>query len=395
MANSIRTGERTPLPGDGEAGEAMNGVSYWHFCAVGATMVMSVLNGLEEIVMSCRNTCSILRFPSPWVTTCIALLSLVFCSAASGQDARRGDVDVDVMLSAIVNVRMKALPDARSNATLGAERQGSGVVIDDKGHILTIGYIVTEADAIEVTTQKGRTVPAVLQAYDHATGFALLQAGMPLEVTPVTLGDSAALALREPVMVLPAGGREAASIAYVVSKRTFTGGWEYLLDTAIFTSPPTMQWAGAALINHDGKLVGIGSLLVRDSVEPGTPLPGNMFVPIDTVKPILADLIEKGRRSGPVQPWLGMSTEEAQGRLFVTRVSPGGPAERAGVRRGDLVLGVGSTAVKSLEEFYRSMWALGAAGVDIPLKMLQGADLREVRVRSMDRLDYFREKPAL
>ncbi|MCX7159580.1 MAG: S1C family serine protease, partial [Proteobacteria bacterium] len=262
-------------------------------------------------------------------------------------------------------------------------------------HILTIGYIVTEADAIEVTTQKGRTVPAVLQAYDHATGFALLQARAPLDVTPVALGDSAALALREPVMVLPAGGREAASIAYVVSKRTFTGGWEYLLDTAIFTSPPTMQWAGAALINHDGKLVGIGSLLVRDSVEAGTPLPGNMFVPIDTVKPILADLIDKGRRSGPVQPWLGMSTEEAQGRLFVTRVSPGGPAERAGVQRGDLVLGVGSTAVKSLEEFYRSMWAIGSAGVEVPLKLLQGPDLREVRVRSMDRLDYFREKPAL
>ena len=345
--------------------------------------------------MFCHKTHSRLWSPAQLVAVFISLLAFLYSCIAVGQEARRADSDVDSMLSAIVGVKMKALPDARSNATLGVERQGSGVVIDDKGHILTIGYIVTEADAIEVTTQKGRTVPAVLQAYDHATGFALLQAGAPLEVTPVALGDSAALALREPVMVLPAGGREAASIAYVVSKRTFTGGWEYLLDTAIFTSPPTMQWAGAALINHDGKLVGIGSLLVRDSVEAGTPLPGNMFVPIDTVKPILADLIDKGRRSGPVQPWLGMSTEEAQGRLFVTRVSPGGPAERAGVRRGDLVLGVGNSAVKSLEEFYRSMWAIGSAGVEVPLKLLQGADLRELRVRSMDRLDYFREKPAL
>ncbi len=311
--------------------------------------------------------------------------------------------DTDAILSALVGVKMRALPDARSNSTLGREREGSGVVIDDLGHILTIGYIVTEADSIEVTTNGSaqgngldrRTVPAKLVAYDHATGFGLLRAELPAGVRPMPLGESSALEVREPVMVLPAGGRETATLAYVVSKRSFAGGWEYMLDSAIYTSPPTMQWAGAALISHGGTLVGIGSLLVRDSMEPGTPLPGNLFVPTDVVKPILADLIAKGRRSGPVQPWLGMSAEESQGRLFVTRVSPGGPAERAGIRGGDIVIGVGGKPVRSLEELYRTMWALGSAGVEVPLRLLQGADLREVRVRSVDRLDYMSAKPVM
>ena len=307
----------------------------------------------------------------------------------------RGRLDVEAMLGAVVQVRMKAIAGARSSATLGAQREGSGVVIDDRGHILTIGYLVTEADSIEVVTSSNRTVPAVLAAYDHATGFGLLRATSPLGVAPMALGSSDALAVREPVMILPAGGREAASRASVMSKRQFTGSWEYLLDAAIFTSPPSMQWAGAALVNREGRLVGVGSLLVRDSVAGGTPQPGNMFVPVDTIKPILAELIDKGRRNSPPQPWVGLATEELQGRLFVTRVSPDGPAEKAGLRTGDIVMAVGSDAVRSQADLYRRMWALGPAGSEVPLRVLQGADLRELRVRSIDRMQYFTQKPAL
>ncbi len=304
------------------------------------------------------------------------------------------DKAAETLLSAVVRVKMKAIPGARSNSSLGEIRDGTGVVIDERGYIVTIGYIVIEADAIEITTQDNRTVAATLVGYDHASGFGLLKASVPLGVIPMPMGQSADLALREPVMILPAGGREMASFAYVVSRRTFAGSWEYLLDNAIFTSPPTLQWAGAALVNHDGKLVGIGSLLVRDTVEPGTPLPGNMFVPIELLKPILPDLIEKGRRNEPPRPWLGLATEEAQGRLFVTRVSPDGPADRAGVRPGDIVIGVGGDAVGGHEEFYRKLWSLGAAGTEVPLKILQGAELREIKVRSIDRFQYFREKPT-
>lgn len=298
------------------------------------------------------------------------------------------------MLSAVVRVRMKAVPDARSSATLGSSREGTGVLIDQRGYIVTIGYIVLEADSIEVTTQDDKTVPATLVAYDHVSGFGLLRASVPLGVKPMPMGQAEDLAVREPVMILPAGGREAASLAYVVGKRKFAGSWEYMLDRAIFTSPPAYQWAGAALVSREGKLVGIGSLLVRTSIDGESQVPGNMFVPIDLLKPILGDLIAKGRRSGPARPWLGLATEELQGHLFVTRVSPGGPAEKAGIRNGDIVLGVGAASVKNHEEFYGKVWERGAAGIDVPLRVLQGADVRELKVRSIDRLQYFREKPT-
>src|SRR5206468_3549805 len=175
--------------------------------------------------------------------------------------------EAEEMLAAVVRVRMKAIPNARSNATLGASREGTGVVIDDRGHIVTIGYIVIEADSIEITTQDDRTVPAMLVGYDHASGLGLLRPSKPLGVKPMPMGQAADVAQREPVMVLPAGGRDAASLAYVVAKRKFAASWEYLLDTAIFTSPPTMHWAGAALVSREGKLVGIGSLFVRETLD--------------------------------------------------------------------------------------------------------------------------------
>ena len=335
----------------------------------------------------------------------LRFVSLLFCAALAAspvqaQQAQQkpkviSEKQADELLGSVVKVSMRALPDARTNANLGSVREGSGVIIDDKGYILTIGYLVIEADAIEVTTADGKTSPATLAGYDHATGFGLLRAVLPLGAKPIDLGTSGDLALREPVMVAPYGGREAINLAYVISKRQFAGSWEYLLDSALFISPPTLAWAGSALISREGKLVGIGSLLVRDSEEAGVPLPGNMFVPIDLLKPILADLIDKGRVSGPPRPWLGMATEELQGRLFVTRVSPQAPADQAGIARGDIIVGVGADAVTSHDEFYRKVWSLGPAGTEVPLKVLQGASVKEIKVRSIDRIEYFRAKPTL
>ena len=335
----------------------------------------------------------------------LRLASLFICAALAGQPALAqitqakpkpiSEKQAAELLTSVVRVKARALPDARSSATLGAERAGSGVIIDERGYILTIGYLVIEADAIEITTAQGKTSPATLAGYDHATGFGLLRATLPLDAKPIDLGASAALAPREPVLVAPHGGRDLVNLAYVVSTRPFAGSWEYLLDSAIFVSPPNFAWAGSALINREGKLVGVGSLLVRDSEEAGTVLPGNMFVPIDLLKPILADLIAKGRAAGPVRPWLGMATEEVQGRLFVTRVSPEAPADNAGVRRGDIVIGVGADPVTSHVEFYRKLWSLGPAGTEVPLKLLQGASVNEIKVRSIDRMEYFRVKPTL
>ena len=185
------------------------------------------------------------------------------------------------------------------------------------------------------------------------------------------------------------------TLAFVVSRRAFTGNWEYMLDQAIFTAPPALNWSGAALIDQEGRLIGIGSLIVRNALADDSELPGNMFVPIDVLKPILADMIGTGRRAGPARPWLGIAADEQHGRLFVSRVSPDGPGDRAGIRTGDIILGVGGEGVRTQAEFYRKIWATGAAGTDIPLRVLQGIDVREVKVRSIDRVEYFRPRTTL
>jgi len=299
----------------------------------------------------------------------------------------------DEILSAVVAVQARALPNARSAATLGTERRGTGVLIRD-GLVLTIGYLVVEAESVRVTAADGRVLPASVTAYDHASGFALLRLLGPPAGTPLPLGDASALAERDPAMVVSAAAREAPSLVYVVSRRPFSGSWEYLLDSAIFTYPPVDEWSGAPLISSKGELLGIGSLVVPDAAAPGTQSPGNMFVPVDLLKPILDDLIAAGRRKGPSRPWLGINADEVRGHLFVARVSPEGPAERAGLRGGDIVIAVGGEAVTTLAEFYRKVWGRGAAGSEIPLRVLQGIDVREIKVRSIDRMDYFRQKPT-
>ncbi len=296
-------------------------------------------------------------------------------------------------LSAVVGVSAKIQQGARSAATLGTQRRGSGALIRDD-YVLTIGYLVMEAEAIEVAGEGGRTVPATLAAFDHPSGFGLLKLLAPLGGTPLALGDSAALVEREPAMVVNSPGREGANLVYVVSRRPFSGSWEYHLDSAIFTYPAVPEWSGAPLISAKGELVGIGSLIVADAGGAGTQSPGNMFVPTDLLKPILRELIANGRRSGPARPWLGLNAEEVRGRLFVSRLSPEGPADRAGLQANDIVLAVGSDEVTTLGEFYRRIWSRGAAGAAVPLRILRGAQIKDVTVQSVDRAQYFRSSKA-
>ncbi|MDH5222035.1 MAG: S1C family serine protease [Betaproteobacteria bacterium] len=322
----------------------------------------------------------------------ILLLALVLgAAAAPAQD--RTDAEAEATLSAVVRVQSRILPDARTAETLGVRREGSGILVRE-GYVLTIGYLVIEAESIAVTASSGSTVPALLAAYDHASGFGLLKLAAPLAGRPLPIGDASALAERDAAMVVGFGGREALNLVYVVSRRAFAGGWEYLLDAAIYTYPPVQNWSGAALINARGELLGVGSLVLPDAGAPGTQSPGNLFVPVDLLKPMLDDLIQRGRSAGPIRPWLGLNTDELRGRLFVSRVSPEGPADRAGLRSGDLVLAVGEDEVDSLADFYRKVWARGAAGTEIPLRVLQGSQVKELRVRSIDRLEYLRRKPT-
>ena len=321
----------------------------------------------------------------------LALALLAAMLAAPGRAQDKAQTEAEETLSAIVRVKSRIIKDARSADTLGLQRDGTGVLIRD-GYVLTIGYLVIEAESIEVTSADGTAVPATVAGYDHATGFGLLKLLAPLAGKPLPLGDAAALAEREAAMIASHGGREGVNLVYVVSRRPFTGSWEYLLDSAIFTYPAVMNWSGAALISAKGELVGIGSLIVNDSAGAGSQSPGNMFVPIDLLKPILDDLMTAGRRSGPGRPWLGLNAEEMRGRLLIARVSPDGPAARAGLKSGDIVIGVAGEEVNTLADLYRKVWSRGAAGVEVPLKVLQGLEIRDVSLRSIDRLEYFKQK---
>ena len=296
---------------------------------------------------------------------------------------------LDAIAAAVVHIKTFINPEGRSVATLGAEREGSGIVIGADGLILTIGYLMLEAHAAEIVTNDMRSLAAEVVGYDHETGFGLLKAQAALNLRPIAFGKSQELKEKDPVLVASFGGPDMIGPAFVVAKREFAGSWEYLLEEAIFTAPPHPVWSGAALINREGKLVGVGSLIVGDAAG-GTP--GNMFVPIDRLPPIMADLLSEGRVLGPARPWLGLTTEEADGKLTIARVAPGGPAEKAGVQKGDVVVGVGGRAASGLADFYRQVWSLGSAGTVVPLDVLQNQEKRRFELKSIDRMDHLRFK---
>jgi S1-C subfamily serine protease len=220
----------------------------------------------------------------------------------------------------------------------------------------------------------------------------LLRTIEPLKLKPMPLGKSADVREGDPVLIASFGGPAMVSGAYVVAKREFAGSWEYLLDEALFTAPPHPAWSGAALISREGKLVGVGSLIVGDAARGGDKVPGNMFVPIDRLAPILGDLIAAGRTAGAGRPWLGLNTEALRGRLFVSRVTPGGPAEKAGIKSGDVIVGVSGEEAKSLADFYRKVWAQGTAGATVALDVLQDSQVRRFEVKSINRLDHLKLK---
>jgi S1-C subfamily serine protease len=320
-----------------------------------------------------------------------ASLSLVLMACAYALSAARAQsVTLEELTSGVVRIKTYINPDGRSVTNLGREREGSGILIDENGLVLTIGYLMVEAHAAEVITSAGRTVPASVVGYDHETGFGLLRTIEPLKLKPLAIGKSADVKEQDRVLVVSFGGAAMVAPVHVVSRREFAGSWEYLVADAIFTSPPHPAWSGAALVNRDAKLVGVGSLIVGNAGEGG--VPGNMFVPIDLLMPILGDLLADGRASGPAKPWLGVNAEEVNGRLQVSRVTPESPAEKAGLRRGDVVVGIGGDATKTLPEFYRKLWASGTAGVVIPLDVLQRGEARRLDIPSAARLDHLKLK---
>jgi S1-C subfamily serine protease len=339
------------------------------------------------------------RVRNLWLRVAITVLALgVLVPGLAAAQEQGQEVELSDVLGAMVMVRSEVADDARTAGSLGTRRVGSGVVIDAEGLVLTIGYLILEAERTELVIPSGEAVEATVVGYDHDTGFGLVRAVRPLAIKPMRMGNSSDLAAGNPVVAVSIGPRPITP-GIVVARRPYAGYWEYLLEDAILTTPPHPQFGGAALVGVDGRLLGIGSLYINVAEEGQEPLPGNMFIPIDRLKPILADLIESGRSAQPQHPWLGLSTAEAGGRVLVRRVSPGGPAEKVGLKAGDVIVGVGGKRVDGLADFLRKVWAQGDPGAAIPLDVLHldAVDLAIKRydVPSISRYDWLKLKRDL
>jgi len=301
--------------------------------------------------------------------------------------------DLARAFDAVVLVRAEVPEDAYSAATLGTERSGYGAVIREDGLVLTIGYLINEATQIWLTTNRGALVAAHPLAYDQATGFGLIQPLGQMDAPHLERGSAADVNVGDSAFVIGHGGSGHSLKTRLIAKQEFAGYWEYLLDEALFTAPAHPQWGGAALLDAQGNLIGVGSLLVQQEVN-GQPIHVNMFVPIDLLAPIYNAMLKTGRSPHPPRPWLGMSTQDPGGQLVVSRISADGPASRAGIQVGDLVLSVGGTRVHTLPELFRAIWRTGQAGVEVPLTLSRAGDLLQLTVQSGDRNDFLR-KPKL
>ena len=301
--------------------------------------------------------------------------------------------DLDPALDAVVQLRSEIPEDAFTAPLLGTERGGNGVVIRDDGLVLTIGYLVTEASRIWLTTNHGTVCEAYPVAYDQQTGFGLVQPLGKLGVKAIVRGSASSCRVGENVVVAGAGGAAHALKATVFAKREFAGYWEYVLDEAVYTAPAHPQWGGSALIGADGKLLALGSLLVQEKVDGGI-LQGNMLVPIDLLEPILEDMMRTGRSARAPRPWLGLYATEAGARLVVAGLAPDGPAEKAGVKIGDVIIDVAGDKPLTLADLWRRIWRHGPPGVEVPIRLFRKDRPVNAVLRSADRADFLK-KPHL
>jgi len=308
-------------------------------------------------------------------------------------DPERAGFNLAAALEAVVLLRAEIPDDAYTAAILGTERAGNGVVIRDDGLVLTIGYLITEAESIWLAANRGTVVQGHALAYDQGTGFGLVMPLGPLGVPPLERGSAKSAPPDSPVIVIGHGGLGHALQAKLIAKREFAGYWEYVLDEALFTAPAHPQWGGAALVGEDGCLLGIGSLLVQETVG-GKTVDGNMFVPVDLLAPILEDMLATGRPAGPPRAWLGIYATEMDGHLVIGGLAPGGPAELAGAKLGDLVLEVAGERVAGLAAMFRRIWSSGPAGSEITLTLSRRGSASKLRIRSADRHDFLK-KPRL
>ena len=295
-------------------------------------------------------------------------------------------------LEALVSIKSHVPDDAMSAGLLGTERTGHGIRVREDGLIVTIGYVINEAEEIWIASHDGRAAPAFVVGNDFQSGLALIKPMMPLPGPVIEIGSSRTLGVGDAVRI--AGSEESdpqVTEAHVVAKQEFAGRWEYVLDEAIFTAPPHESWSGAALLDLSGRLCGVGSLVIQGFEINEARRTVNMFVPIDLLMPVIDELCERGRRSTPPRPWLGLLVHDEDDELTVVGVYRNCPADKAGLRPGDVVLRVDDQPVHSLAHMFRTVWSLGTAGIDVPLLVLRNSQLEEATVKSAERSEFLRK----
>lgn len=295
------------------------------------------------------------------------------------------DFDLEKALASVVSLRVLVPADAFTAETLGTERAGHGVVIRKDGLVLTIGYLVTEAETVWITHASGKVVQGHVIAFDQETGFGLVQPLARLDIPALPLGNSTATRVGEDVVIAGAGGKAHAVAARIVAKQEFAGYWEYVLDEAIFAAPSHPNWGGTALIGVAGDLLGIGSLQIQRATGERRLEDVNMIVPIDLLRPILDDLLKYGKPNRPARPWLGFFATENEGAIAVLGVASRGPAQAAKLQAGDIVVEVAGKRISSLADLFRKVWSLGSAGVEVPLTISREGRPRKVTLQSCDR----------
>jgi S1-C subfamily serine protease len=355
----------------------------------------------SQVLHSTRKTAAMRSRPRPsfhparrWMRCAIAIIALIgFCTVAAAAEPASGPAASEEAQAkalgrasdAVVGIRVMAVDDARSNDALGRVREGSGVVIGNDDLVLTIGYLVMEAEQVQLLLDDGRTLPARVLAYDQATGFGLVQSLAPMRLEPVPLGSAASVQGDEPLMVVTGGEDGGISLARVVSQRPFSGYWEYHIEGALFTAPARTDHSGAALFNARGELLGVGSLLVTNALGQDAPrLPGNMFVPIDLLKPILNELRTHGMSAQSRRAWMGATCVEQGGGVRVVRVSDDSPAQEAGLRPGDRILRVDGNDVGDLSALWQALWR-GQPEREVTLEIRRGEEPRQVKMHTIDR----------
>ncbi len=295
---------------------------------------------------------------------------------------------------AVVSLRADIPDDAFTASILGTERHGNGILIRDDGLVLTIGYLITEATSVWLQTNAGTVASAHIVAYDQATGLGLVQAHGELGVSAIETGHAEASPEGSAIVVAGHGGLGHSTKARILAKREFAGYWEYVLDEAIFTAPAHPNWGGTAMIGADGKLQGVGSLYLEELSVGDEVVGGNMIVPIDLLYPILDSLVAEGHAPGSPRPWLGVYAVDHEDDVMIAGLARNGPAYQADIRVGDIIERVGENRPANLADAFRQIWALGPAGVEVPLILNRDGSSLRVRIRSIDR-NMFLKRPAL